>query len=94
MNKNEAKEIALRKLHHHKKQPLENRTVENLPDHLRLLVQRFHNSCPLCELFCYDPKDGKRCEGCPLTCPGCNDYTDEMLERNIAALKAWKCEAT
>jgi hypothetical protein len=94
MTKQEAKIIALKKLTFYKKQPLKYRQIGALPDYIFYAVARFHNKCPLCELFCTpNPEDGKHCGECPLTPPSCNDVRNKSLENNITILNAWKTEA-
>jgi len=94
MTKQEAKTIALEKLRYYETLPEIQRFVaENLPDYIFDKVVSLHNYCPLCELFCHNPRSLTSCKGCPLICPSCNDHSDEGLQKNIALLEAWKVEA-
>ena len=90
MTEQEAKIIALEKLNFYLSQPVENRMPEKLPEHLREKVKLFHNCCPLCELFCFSPRDDYHCEGCPLIIPICNNYSDASIRKNIILIQAWE----
>jgi 7-cyano-7-deazaguanine synthase in queuosine biosynthesis len=90
MTKQEAKAIALEKLQYFETLPSDRREYINLPDHIMDKIKTFHNLCPLCELFCYAPKDGESCGECPLVCPHCNNRDDGYLLHNIKRIQAWE----
>jgi len=92
MTKQEAKMLALEILRYYKTQPLMRRYKMALPDRLLNIIKMFHNYCPLCELFCQNPRDFKHCKGCPLIFPHCNDVNDEALQKNIKLIQAWEPE--
>jgi len=92
LTKREAKDIALEKLQWYYRLHLVYREIRFLPPELIAKIERLHNHCPLCELFCVpNPEDGKHCGGCPLTSPDCNNRSDEKLQANIKLIEAWEC---
>ena len=95
MKKKTARALALEKLEYFTRISLSARksSIKTLPWSIWVRIKKLHNYCPLCELFCVEnPKDGKHCEGCPLTPPFCNDHSDTALRNNIALLKVWETE--
>ena len=92
MTKVKAKKIALDKLRFYQTVPEHHRTFVFLPDWLKYELLVLHNYCSMCELFCENPRVGKRCGECPLICPTCNSVTDESLKENIRVLQNWMPE--
>jgi len=96
MKKLEAKILALEILRYYDTQIYGRRKKTFLPERIRKQITPFKNYCPMCELFCNEPRNGQHCKSflgeCPLTCPECNNVKNEALQKNIAALEAWNPE--
>jgi len=96
MKKLEAKILVLEKLRYYDTQIYGRRKIPFLPKRIIKQITPLKNYCPMCELFCYEPRNGQHCKSslgeCPLTCPECNKVTNEALQKNISAIEAWNPE--
>ena len=95
MTKRQAQTLALQILYFYKTQPYCRRKKKFLPDDLKKKVEPLKNLCPLCDLFSYDPREGRSCRygnrgACPLVCPTCGDFRNISLNANIDAIKEWR----